>query len=416
MSIIPDEGFEKRFRKRLEEENIGDRYDLRRVVPDTTLETRHMITACSNEISQLTQTASIKAFFVDIVILEKGAPDTIGVDIAKELRQRFPSTPVYNITSKYIHENELDILSEATLEDVDGVLVKSYLEGKRFSAKRLRNIFEKAEEKRSAYGMKTAPDIHKDQSEDARRLHTDVVILTALDEEQDVVLKHFPSDLQKVRNRRIRLGEHAGLKFALLAMHGKGNTRAAAITMWAITQLKPRFILLLGIAGGIEKKNERMLGDVLIPEVFVEYDHGKATPEGFEQRYQPYRASRTLLDLAHETEKLGWCNQIQSKRPDGTHKRINPLAHFGVLMSGQQVVTDSKLVSKLQTDWPETVGLEMESVGAALAVYENDDAAAFLMIKGISDWADPQKADNLWRDYAADAAAAFAAHLLTRVS
>src|SRR5262245_65258936 len=93
-------------------------------------------------------------------------------------------------------------------------------------------------------------------------------------------------------------------------------------------------------AGGIEKKNERMLGDVLIPEVFVEYDHGKATPEGFERRYQPYRASRTLLDLAHETEKLGWCNQIQSKRPDGTHKRINPLAHFGVLMSGQQVVTE----------------------------------------------------------------------------
>ena len=53
--VDPDEGFEKRFRKRLEEENIGDRYDLRRVVPDTTLETRYMITACSNEISQLTQ-------------------------------------------------------------------------------------------------------------------------------------------------------------------------------------------------------------------------------------------------------------------------------------------------------------------------------------------------------------------------
>jgi len=120
--------------------------------------------------------------------------------------------------------------------------------------------------------------------------------------------------------------------------------------------------------------------------------------------------------LARETEKLDWGKRIQSKRPDGTHKRVNTLAHFGVLMSGQQVVTDSDLVSKLQKDWPETVGLEMESVGAAMAVYENDDSATFLMIKGISDWADPKKADNLWRDYAADAAAAFAAHLLTRVS
>ncbi len=38
-----------------------------------------------------------------------------------------------------------------------------------------------------------------------------------------------------------------------------------------------------------------------------------------------------------------------------------------------------------------------------------------LMIKGISDWADPNKADNLWRDYATDAAAVFAARLIEQL-
>ena len=47
-----------------------------------------------------------------------------------------------------MHEEELDILTDATLEDVDGVLVKSYLDGKMFSARRLRLLLEKAGRKR----------------------------------------------------------------------------------------------------------------------------------------------------------------------------------------------------------------------------------------------------------------------------
>jgi hypothetical protein len=47
-----------------------------------------------------------------------------------------------------------------------------------------------------------------------------------------------------------------------------------------------------------------------------------------------------------------------------------------------------------------------------LQIYENGCKVEFLMIMGISDWADPNKADGFWRDYATDAAAAFAQELM----
>lgn len=91
---------------------------------------------------------------------------------------------------------------------------------------------------------------------------------------------------------------------------------------------------------------------------------------------------------------------------------MNPLVHFGVGLSAQQVVTDPNLVAELNENWPEAIGIEMEAVGSAMVVYENGSEIELLMIKGISDWADPNKADDLWRGYAADAAAAFAKELL----
>lgn len=98
---------------------------------------------------------------------------------------------------------------------------------------------------------------------------TDVVIITALDEERDVVLQHFPSQLFEIRGRQICLGKIGEHQFALISMRGKGNRRSAMITQWAIDHLNPRVILLLGIAGGIKKKNDRLLGDLVIPEFYV---------------------------------------------------------------------------------------------------------------------------------------------------
>lgn len=161
-------GFEARFRRKLEEEGISDKYTIRRVVPDTTLDSQELVKKCVHEATQLVSSDNVAGFLVDIVIYERGAPDTVGVEIAQHLRHTFPFIPVFNITSKLTHEEAydpyFDVFSEATLENVDGVLAKSYLEGKHFSAKRLRKIFEKAQKRRQSFTAFTLEKTYPEES------------------------------------------------------------------------------------------------------------------------------------------------------------------------------------------------------------------------------------------------------------
>jgi thiamine kinase-like enzyme len=175
--VDTDDGFEARFRKKLEEEGIDDKYNIKRIVPDTTLEPHELLKKCVHEANELVLTNDVSVFFVDIVIYEKGALDTVGIDIARQLHVTFPGIPVFSITSKLTHEETYDpyydVFSEATLENFDGVFAKSYLEGKNFSAKRLRRIFEKAQNRRMTRELSKVDKINKEalatKSESVRR-------------------------------------------------------------------------------------------------------------------------------------------------------------------------------------------------------------------------------------------------------
>jgi nucleoside phosphorylase len=163
--------------------------------------------------------------------------------------------------------------------------------------------------------------------------------------------------------------------------NGMGNVRAAAATQQAIAVWNPAQILLTGIAGGIEKSNNRLLGDLIVAEQVVDYEFGKQTPEGIQRRYQVYRPAKVLLDAARRMPPANWAMSIRAPRPDGTSGRVVPQVHFGVLCSGQKVITDPHLVSELKADWVELVGVEMEAIGLALAAYESEQVLGFPVVK-----------------------------------
>ena len=142
----------------------------------------------------------------------------------------------------------------------------------------------------------------------------------------------------------------------------------------------------------------------------MDYELAKVTSETTQRRYQSYRPAKDLLNAAKNLP-ASWAASVSTLRPDGTTGRVTPKTHFGVIASGQKVVTDPSLVKELQSDWPNLIGLEMEGVGVGLAAYESGLATEFLLVKGISDWADAKKSDD-WQPYAAEAAAAFAAAFL----
>jgi nucleoside phosphorylase len=242
--------------------------------------------------------------------------------------------------------------------------------------------------------------------------HADIVLITALALEEAALLKYIgPTRESKASGRTYHRGKVGPYDVVVWCALGMGNVRAARAATEAIGIWNPAHIILVGYAGGVKKKNERMLGDVLVADQVVDYELGKETPEGTQRRYQAYRPARPLLDGAKRLPPNTWALSIETTRPDGKTGRVVPQAHFGTIASGQKVIINLEMVEELQDDWAELIGVEMEGVGVALAAYESETSPGFLLVKGISDWADPKKHDG-WQQYAAEAAASFTIALL----
>lgn len=240
----------------------------------------------------------------------------------------------------------------------------------------------------------------------------DVVILTALPLEHKAMLSHMDDgESIRVENREYTRVQIGRVTAVICCAGGMGNVQSAVTTYDAITAWNPTYVLLVGYAGGVKKQNERYLGDVLVANQVVDYELAKVRPGEVERRFRVYPASARLLAKCQSIRPDQWIPIVKASRTDGTDGRVNPMVHFGAVASGHKVITAPELVGELVAVWPELVGVEMEAGGAAAASHQSANPPHFIMIKGISDWADPSKEDG-WQTYAADAAAAFALTLI----
>jgi predicted nucleotide-binding protein len=145
--IDTDTGFLERFDVKLKEQFLKDTLQIYPYPPETTRPTKEIIEECLNEVKKLKGDGiKLWAIFVDVVLIEKGPGplDNTGVEVANQLKAIFPDIPVFNVTAKFETDAEIALVSEATVEDTDGVLFKGYLEGKYFSANSLNRIVAKA--------------------------------------------------------------------------------------------------------------------------------------------------------------------------------------------------------------------------------------------------------------------------------
>lgn len=264
-----------------------------------------------------------------------------------------------------------------------------------------------------------AKQVEEDVAESSSSLDIEVAVVTALQEEKEAVRLHFPSgepcqegslsyDLASVE---CPSGGH--MNVALVSQTSMGNVQAAITVGRVISSLRPHFIILTGITGGTPEKDKRLLGDVLVAEQIVGYELGSQTAGTIERRFDVFRPATRLLEAAREVRASDWVMSIRSSRPDGTTGRTIPKVHFGVVASGAKVVRDPALTAELQSSWSKLAGIEMEGLGAAAAAFA-EELPGVLLVKGISDWADPEKSDD-WRQYAAEAAAVFVVALIKRL-
>lgn len=231
----------------------------------------------------------------------------------------------------------------------------------------------------------------------------DIVVLTPLEIERSALLRHL-DDVEEPRGDGVIWAtvryQRGAYRLVLPGPMGMGNVATAAEATRAIDVWSPSYVAVVGIAGGV-KADGRRLGDVVVAEQVVGYEAGALREKGVERRYDVLRPAHDFIRVARMVKALEW---VPAEGPP--LKVARPKVHFGVVASGEKVVRSSKFVQGITSDWSKLAAVEMEGFGAAVAAYRAPTLPGMVMVRGISDWADPKK-DDRWQAYAADCAAAF---------
>ena len=255
-------------------------------------------------------------------------------------------------------------------------------------------------------------------------LPPDVLVLTALDVELAAAKQAF-GIAEDAEHATTENGLHVwkasvtkpGGKTAscvVACFAGAGNIDAASLTTMLLGELRPKNVMLLGIAAGLRDKCS--LGEVVLAERIVAYE-GAALVEGGKVEARPeitrltirvrqdvssYLSNRAALEsrLTESYQALGieFPDQIEA----------GPVAKGAVpkmatIASGEKLLRDPEKFLGMRELHGKTEVAEMEGAGlfAACANF----GKPVLMVRGISDFGDSRK-DNGFHLLAAQAAAA----------
>jgi nucleoside phosphorylase len=237
-----------------------------------------------------------------------------------------------------------------------------------------------------------------------------------------------------------------------------GPQQAHALISKIIPRWDPAYIILIGIAGSFH--SDVRLGDVIAGVQVFFYDPGKATDKGIRYRPEGYPCSATLIRqfqaLALDSKDMAkWLSAdrqstrqkaavadkklVELKPSSGRSKAARaeltrqrderradlrafrshqPRVHFGTVASGSLVVASKTLQKRLLSLHGKILGTEMESAGVMVQTFTHEMPTPAIVVKGISDHADPNKAAadgvGYWRELACENSVRLALAMLRR--
>ncbi len=152
---------------------------------------------------------------------------------------------------------------------------------------------------------------------------------------------------------------------------GAANERVAK----AIQHFQPAVVLAVGV--GFGRKDKQQFGDVLISQQVTSYESARISRD-FSTNYRSETLPAAYL----------WLERSTQVALPGIHRRT------GQVVCGEKLVDNAGFRERLQRDFPLAIGGDMESFGVATACMNADDQlrVGWLMIKGVSDWGDGDKA------------------------
>jgi nucleoside phosphorylase len=279
----------------------------------------------------------------------------------------------------------------------------------------------------------------------------DFGIVTIREDENAAVLQRFEGIATEERRRRYRirrltLATGGAYTLAVVRCLEQGTTEAQAATYALLEDLEPRFVLVVGIAGGVPS-HELSLGDVVVSNRIIDFSV-EAVIRGGGRQYAlgggPLHpeAAKLAADIASaiaDGQLDSWSSPdaITHPRPgvdlsdkqlygDNDWKRslrgklehhVNgrsrpPLAITGAIASSDRLIKDDETLARWLQIARQVVAVEMESAGVYRATHEH--SVPLLAIRGISDVVGLKREPG-WTAYACHSAAAFVrAFLATR--
>jgi nucleoside phosphorylase len=213
-------------------------------------------------------------------------------------------------------------------------------------------------------------------------------------------------------------------RVALACIGGSGNVDAAASVTELLTTLRPKLVLMVGIAAGMRGKCK--LGEVVFSERVVAYEPAAVVvvdgASAEEPRPESFRLAHAVLQdvvayLANADE-LGrrLCEKLfatgTAAPSDASPELVSTdlTARLATIASGEKLLRDPEKFRVLRSSVHGKIEVgEMESAGVATACHHA--RAAFLVVRGISDFGDDAK-DDRCQSLAATRAAIVAADFL----
>lgn len=202
------------------------------------------------------------------------------------------------------------------------------------------------------------------------------------------------------------------LSCVIASLGNAGNVNATAITTLLLSELKPKKVLMMGIAAGRRKKLS--LGEVILSERVVYYEGAAALAGGklaarpemprpglsTQQDLNAYFATASLPDrLQQRANELGFTMPTESNAGEvAARLKASP----ATIASGELLIRDPKLFESFQELHDKAVVAEMEAYGVFDACEKQ--SVPVLVVRGISDYGDKSK-DNTFHKVASEAAA-----------
>lgn len=261
----------------------------------------------------------------------------------------------------------------------------------------------------------------------------DVAIINALSLENEKVRELFgsdgwnvesiPSDLANTFYTKTVVNER-GDRVRIVTCHAlqMACTAAATLTTKLIYYFRPRYLFMTGIAGAIDRK-EVSLGDILVATKVWDGASGKVkTDEGGNDVFYPdYHELPLDADIQGIISRLSSDKHLLDSIEDGfkfqagkpsTHLHI----HLGPIASVPAVLASTEMVGTIKEHCRKLLGVEMEGYGVFYAASNSARPRPqyTILMKSVSDYADPEKSDD-YQEYAMYTSAALAYYIIMSI-